>query len=388
MAVSDELFTYQATQINPFTGQVLPDKKTTTVAKLEKASAEQNKVIGIVSTSPWRIMGGDIRDQGTNPKPIAMSGRTSVRVSTENGAIVPGDFLTLSSTPGVAMKATKAGTIIGQAMSGYSGEEVGKVVAFVKTTFSQGTKIADLVPGLTPISEADPSPEESLGKLVLEHLVSKKNSLALGDLSEITTDRLVAGLEVITPRVVAGEINIDTIKSATGSTVALELSADGKFVVKDEDGEENITFDSHGNAFFAGTITVDKIKANRVEGIEILTDKISSLEGLVAGVATGSAEFATEPGGLSLTPLESSVSVRDLEGLVSEVKSLSSKVDLLTSTASISAFLAERSNFSDSDSLAIKDATISGKLSVLGRSLFSDVGITGNLNIGVIAING
>ncbi|MBU4099678.1 hypothetical protein KJ980_08620 [Patescibacteria group bacterium] len=34
------------------------------------------------------------------------------------------------------------------------------------------------------------------------------------------------------------------------------------------------------------------------------------------------------------------------------------------------------------------DATVSGSLSVLGRSLFSDVGITGSVNIGLLAING
>ncbi|MBU3979524.1 hypothetical protein KKE68_07575 [Patescibacteria group bacterium] len=34
------------------------------------------------------------------------------------------------------------------------------------------------------------------------------------------------------------------------------------------------------------------------------------------------------------------------------------------------------------------DATVSGSLAVLGRSLFSDVGITGSVNIGLLAING
>ena len=36
----------------------------------------------------------------------------------------------------------------------------------------------------------------------------------------------------------------------------------------------------------------------------------------------------------------------------------------------------------------VNDATVSGTLSVLGRATFNDVGITGKLNIGMMAING
>ena len=53
--------------------------------------------------------------------PIALSGRVYVLASHENGAIAPGDFLTSSSEPGRAMKATSEidsrGAIIGKALS-------------------------------------------------------------------------------------------------------------------------------------------------------------------------------------------------------------------------------------------------------------------------------
>jgi hypothetical protein len=272
-------------------------------------------------------------------------------------------------------------------MSGYTGQEIGQVIAFVKTTFAQGTTIADLLPGLTDL---DKTPQVDVGKLALGQLIRQKDFLVSANLSEITTDRLSAGLEVITPRVIASELNVDTIKSATGSAVALQLTSDGEFVIKDEDGEEKITFDSQGNAFFAGTITTDKIKANQIEGLEIFTDRIRSLEGNIAAAAAFDAGISTNSASLSLTVAETSVSLKDLEGLISEVKNLSSKVDLLTSTASLSAIMTQsiNSNFADVESLGIKDATISGKLTVLGRSLLSDVGITGNVNMGVISING
>jgi hypothetical protein len=52
--------------------------------------------------------------------PVAIIGIVSCKVSTENGAITPGDLLTTSSTPGYAMKVTNrqaaAGAILGKAL--------------------------------------------------------------------------------------------------------------------------------------------------------------------------------------------------------------------------------------------------------------------------------
>ena len=51
------------------------------------------------------------------------------QVVTENGNIAPGDYLTSSSTPGVAMKSNGSGPVIGQALSSYDGQDVGIVLA-------------------------------------------------------------------------------------------------------------------------------------------------------------------------------------------------------------------------------------------------------------------
>jgi len=56
-------------------------------------------------------------------------------VTGQNGPIEPGDYLTASSTPGYAMKATKAGPVIGMAMAGFSGtasSDQGQVLVFIK----------------------------------------------------------------------------------------------------------------------------------------------------------------------------------------------------------------------------------------------------------------
>ncbi len=94
----------------------------------------QSTLVGVISESPGLLL-TDINENGgtklVNPKPVALAGRVPVKVSTQNGNIVSGDLLTSSTIPGVAMKATKPGSTLGQALTGFSGEGVGKVTVFV-----------------------------------------------------------------------------------------------------------------------------------------------------------------------------------------------------------------------------------------------------------------
>ncbi|CAN5306326.1 hypothetical protein BH10PAT1_BH10PAT1_2890 [soil metagenome] len=57
---------------------------------------------------------------------VGMLGQVYTKVSTENGNIAPGDPITTSSIPGVAMKATKAGRIVGHALDAFNGSASGK----------------------------------------------------------------------------------------------------------------------------------------------------------------------------------------------------------------------------------------------------------------------
>lgn len=70
-------------------------------------------MIGIISTNPGVVLGDS---QGVNQQKVALVGTVPVKVSIENGPIEPGDALTSSSAFGVAMKATKAGRVIGIAL--------------------------------------------------------------------------------------------------------------------------------------------------------------------------------------------------------------------------------------------------------------------------------
>lgn len=107
---------------------------------LKKSSRPYEEgVIGIVSASPALVFEGSELKIGPRPNrftkgvkpPIALSGRVSVNVSLENGSIKPGDFLTSSSKPGVAMKATKPGPTIGIALETYDGKGESSITVFV-----------------------------------------------------------------------------------------------------------------------------------------------------------------------------------------------------------------------------------------------------------------
>lgn len=73
-----------------------------------------DEALGVISTRPGILLGGNT----INGAPVALSGRIPVLVTNENGTIVQGDTLVIStSTPGYAMKQTNGGYSIGRAIS-------------------------------------------------------------------------------------------------------------------------------------------------------------------------------------------------------------------------------------------------------------------------------
>ena len=82
--------------------------------------AYQSAVVGVYSTQPGYLGGGEHRGQD-GYAPRAVAGIVPVRASTEHGPIAPGDLLVSSATPGHAMKADPnppLGTVIGKALQG------------------------------------------------------------------------------------------------------------------------------------------------------------------------------------------------------------------------------------------------------------------------------
>jgi len=92
-------------------------------------SAYQRGLMGVVTTQPGLILGSE--GESTFSALVALAGRVPVKVSSENGVIQIGDYLTSSATlPGYAMKATAVGPVIGMAMENFS-EETGQIIVKV-----------------------------------------------------------------------------------------------------------------------------------------------------------------------------------------------------------------------------------------------------------------
>ena len=95
-----------------------------------------SRVAGVLSGANGIKPGIQMQQQGLleGTKSVALSGRVYVLADTANGAIMPGDLLTTSGTPGHAMKVTDhlraQGAILGKAMTGLS-EGKGMVLVLV-----------------------------------------------------------------------------------------------------------------------------------------------------------------------------------------------------------------------------------------------------------------
>jgi hypothetical protein len=262
------------------------------------AKAYDSNAIGIVSTNPGLTM-GNTEEDCAKPVLVALAGRVPLSVSLENGPIKAGDELTASSTPGVAMKATKAGTVIGQALTGYDGSiPAGFVVAFVQNHESNGAALTDLLPGLNNDSEVP------LSQQALEYLVANKDkAIASNYVSEITTDRLTAGLEIISPSVVTDALTTNSIGSSAGGDISFILNGDNKLVVKGKSGAPGFSVDATGNAKFGVSLT-------SLGDIESKGGLVVNGDALFGGKATfqklaefeGTVTFNKDAGGMAVIP--------------------------------------------------------------------------------------
>jgi hypothetical protein len=103
--------------------------------RFRKASDPYSHMVaGIYSTKPGVTDRHQSTPKSTDELPMAMIGIVPVKVSAENGAILPGDPLVASSTAGYAMKGTDRekmiGAIIGKAM-GHLERGEGKIQVLV-----------------------------------------------------------------------------------------------------------------------------------------------------------------------------------------------------------------------------------------------------------------
>jgi len=200
VAMGEEMFGYSM------------DGSLSRMAVLKKATAG-DRLVGVVSTSPGQLIGREINGFAKNPQPISLNGRVPVKVSNGNGQIKKGDLLTASTIPGVAMRSTKAGQIIGSAMEDFDGAEgeIGKITLFITTSYSSGSRTKELLAKQGIDLEAIPEGID-VGKIILAQMIKdKKDIVDTVNVSEVYTDRVAAALEVISPRGLFDGLEVNSI---------------------------------------------------------------------------------------------------------------------------------------------------------------------------------
>jgi hypothetical protein len=228
----------------------------------------QANTVGIVSDNhgDFTTAGHNIKPVD-NPMPIALNGRVPVKVASTSGVIMPGDYVTTSSQPGKATKAEKSGTVIGKALEVWTPDS-GKatVMVYVEQGFYNGIGVSRFA----GIEASSPN----FANQVLEVLMSDDYQY---EGSELVVDRLAVGLEIITPYLVADKIATNNISSSTESDIGVTLSSDGSFNIGQAQSNPVITFDSIGNAVFAGKVTAKEVSADSVSGMQEVISQLASL---------------------------------------------------------------------------------------------------------------
>jgi len=112
--------------------------KTYTVEGATKENAQL--IIGVYSSNPAIVGNAEAEKDPENSVLVGMVGVIKTKVNTENGAIKIGDYITISSTPKVGMKATKNCMIVGRAMDNYDSEGTGIINVLVETDWYYNTE--------------------------------------------------------------------------------------------------------------------------------------------------------------------------------------------------------------------------------------------------------
>ena len=344
----------------------------------------QPNTIGVVSTDPGFVAGAYTK----NSYPIALIGRVPVKVSTENGTIRQGDYLTPSSVPGHAMKATLAGHVIGKALESLdetklkdcpasdialAGRKCGTVMMFVNLVDYLGSSIDDSLAlknraGLSygaAVTVADTNTgtttEASITNIVSTSTVAVSNSVLTGRNQEI--------LEYLE--------QMKTDRNAVASSRS-ELFADkGSFVT------EVVT----------PTVIARMLKADSIEGLTLSSKNITTGDITAQTINTGSLSLnASNDGFFKMygAPLVTTITTSNVISTSSEATSTDAVIITLTST-STTPFLAVSFDALGNGffaGLLTADVFKTRSLTVSGTTNLSEIVATGSTTLSSLMVTG
>ena len=357
-------------------------------------SSYQGNMIGIVSTNPYDSFGRNF-DPSEHSFPVALIGRIPVKISLENGAIKAGDLLTSSSVPGVAMKATKTGTIVGKALEDLATIDESKVIGFYDPDNKEYRSKANfpnipIKPNIIKIvkiytfanvSWHDPGAYlANTGDLIIHKTGS--NGYSVSNTQNQTVTDIGAFFEVIAANIKTGLLNASEVITSSLIVTTDTIIVNGQSL-KD---------------YIVSVVREDNI-VSPVQTNEISTNVISPLgESLIVRLATPSAEIQN-PEFIIQDSSGSAIAIIDDQGNASFSGTLSSENLEINNNASISGILRARSIIAESIEGFINIASFSAQLAyvpnlqaeqglfnqglmVFGATSLSDLSVVGQLSIG------
>ncbi|MBI2641513.1 hypothetical protein HYW87_02855 [Candidatus Roizmanbacteria bacterium] len=267
----------------------------------KSSSAYESSLLGIESSDPTLISNPDQLGPQTFISKLALAGRVLTKVTNEKGPIRKGDYLTSSSTRGFAMKATKAGPVIGKALEDFDNDQ-GKILVMVDlvyynpgvTIYSAGDAIIEPLiydGNFTDVKNANL--ESTLYKVRLKtgELITNVGAFSesvVGKLkagfvetenaiinNTLQVSRLFVSEKIVSPvietknivieeKAKVNELEVTSIKPST-QNLEIDLSQIDKapqdkgplaeLIIKGLEGKTVASVDSSGNATFSGELT-------------------------------------------------------------------------------------------------------------------------------------
>ena len=350
----------------------------------------QTQVIGIISTNPGFTLNSDAKPNTQHPYvyPMALQGRVPVKVTSINGDIKAGDPLTTSSIPGVAMLATKPGHIIAKALEDYSNTDktaVTKIVAFVNASYSNPLPYIS-EKGIIP-TEMHPTPQAqvteqdidttTLGKpiktmysalLTIDNGVITAKNITTNTLKIVSENVTINGepLTDYVTRIITTNISKPTVPAQTTARMPIAPQQDASFATPlpelhaTRSGIVDVPSDNKLTASDSGTP---------------IYNSIASQSGHIVPASSSADMF--EPITSETTPTASATPIIPIQLPPSALFMTPEPALIATNSAELGI-----------DKLDAHEVTISKTLSVAGRTVLSDVGITGSATIGLMNING
>ena len=235
------------------------------VAVLKKANKPYEKALFGIASDP--ADSGDFNSIGYNiarssyPYPVALKGRVKVKVTNENGPVGVGDYLTTSAQfPGYAMKATRSGSVIGQALEEFvfatgtatSTISSDKIMVFVETGYrvinnsfvvgdEDGQLIGEVGGGTASTTSAAFLIDQQGTGNILQLQSGGQNRIIFGQIGDVS---ILASTTIATSTVLTVSNGTTTLFSITAAGhINVGKDTAGTAVVKAGDNQTTVTFD-------------------------------------------------------------------------------------------------------------------------------------------------